>query len=422
MTTCDVAVVGAGPGGMTAAATAARHGCSVCLIDDNPSCGGQIWRNYEQPKGKSAPPQHFIHLRQALQNDRIDLRPSASVIAQPAPNVLRIETTVGFSDVHYQKLILATGARERFLPFPGWTLPGIVGVGALQALVKAGLPIRGKRVVLAGSGPLLLAVAAALSREGARVLGIFEQAPFTKLAKFSIHLLRHPARIREGLAYRSATLGSQFRPGSWVVRAVGPGSLHSVEISVNGSVRNFDCDYLACAFHLIPNLELPRLLGCEIQNGFVRVNESQQTSSRNVYCVGEPTGIGGLDKALCEGEIAGLVCAGLPARHLYLRRDRCARFALQLEQAFSLRPELAKLADPETLLCRCEDVPRGALDEMHSWREAKLHTRCGMGPCQGRICGPAAELLFGWDSSQVRPPIFPARVATLAGTLQDNNP
>ena len=415
MTAHDVVVVGAGPAGMAAASTTAHHGCGVCLIDDNGACGGQIWRNYEAHTKKTAQPQSFLQLRQSLQNGRVDLRVRTSVIAQPSPNVLRVENDSSVEDIRYHKLILATGARELFLPFPGWTLPGVMGVGGLQAMVKSGLPIRGKRVLLAGSGPLLLAVAAALSKEGANVLGIFEQASFSNLARFCVQLLRHPNKIRDGVAYRAATLSSPFRTASWVLRAEGQHALRSVSVSVNGSIRHFDCDYLGCAFHLVPNLELPRLLGCKINAGFVHVDEQQETSAKDIYCVGEPTGIGGLEKAVCEGEIAGLACAGRSAVHLYRKRDRYVRFARHLDQAFSLRPELAKLTDPQTFICRCEDVPRRALEEMHSWREAKLHTRCGMGPCQGRVCGPAAEFLFDWDSAQVRPPIFPARISTLAG-------
>lgn len=417
MTAHDVVVVGAGPSGMAAASTAARYGCTVCLVDDNESCGGQIWRNYNGEEAKAGQPRPFAELSQSLQSGRIDLRTRTSVVAQPVPSILRIETIGAFEDIRYGKLILATGARERFLPFPGWALPGVMGVGGLQAMVKAGMPIRGKRVVLAGTGPLLLAVAAALAKKGARVAGIFEQTSLARLAGFCRHLLRYPEKIRDGVAYRTTTMAVPFRTSSWVVRAVGEDSLRSVNVSVNGSIRNFDCDYLGCAFHLVPNLELQRLLGCEIQNGFVTVNQLQETSVNNVYCVGESTGIGGVEKALCEGEIAGLACAGRPASHLYRKRTCYARFALHLDRAFALTPELAKLATPETFICRCEDVSRQALEEMQSWREAKLHTRCGMGPCQGRICGSATEFLFGWDSAQVRPPVLPARVSTLAGPV-----
>lgn len=414
MTAYDVVVVGAGPGGMAAASTSAHHGSSVCLLDDNETCGGQIWRNGELhdevPSRRS-----FIQLRQSIADGQVDLRTRTSVVGQPAPNLLRIETQQRCEDVRYQKLILATGARERFLPFPGWTLPGAMGVGGLQAMVKAGLPIGGKRILLAGSGPLLIAVAAALAREGARVLGILEQAPISRLASFCIRLLRYPGKVRDGASYRAATLTTTpFRTNSWVVRADGDGALQSVTASVKGSIRQYDCDYLGCAFHLVPNLELALLLGCEIRNGFVGVNEFQETSVKGIYCVGEPTGIGGLEKALCEGEIAGLACAGRSATHLHRRRGHYRQFARHLDRAFALRSELTKLPAPETFVCRCEDVSRQALDAMHSWREAKLHTRCGMGPCQGRVCGPATEFLFGWNSAQVRPPIFPVRLSTLA--------
>ena len=198
------------------------------------------------------------------------------------------------------------------------------------------------------------------------------------------------------------------------MEARGDRSLQSVTVSVNGALRAIECDYFGCGFHLVPNRELPRLLQCQIRSGYVEVNDTKETSVRGVFCAGEPTGIGGLEKALCEGEIAGLVCAGQSGAHPFKRRDRQLRFARQLDRAFALRPELKELVAPDTFVCRCEDVRRRALDSMLSWREAKLHTRCGMGPCQGRICGPATEFLFGWNSEHARPPVYPARVSTIA--------
>jgi len=416
MTSFDVVVVGAGPAGMAAAAVAANYGAGVCLIDDNALCGGQIWRGHSDTEHHTD--RRFDQLQSALENGRIDLRYAAGVVANPVPDVLRLETSRGYDDIRYGRLILATGARERFLPFPGWTLQGVMGVGGIQAMVKAGLPIDGKRVVLAGSGPLLLAVAANLARKGAHILGIFEQASALQLARFGFELLAHPGKLRDGVAYRAATHSAPYRTGSWVMQAHGESSLEAVTVSQRGSVRRIECDYLGCGFHLVPNLELPSLLKCEIQSGYVNVSGSQETSTQCVYCVGEPTGIGGLEKALCEGEIAGLVCAGRSATHLYKRRDRYKRFAGKLDRAFAPRHELNQLATPDTFVCRCEDVSRHALDSMHSWREAKLHTRCGMGPCQGRICGPAAEFLFGWNSEHPRPPVYPARVSTLASDVE----
>ena len=154
-----------------------------------------------------------LHTQDTLETARVDLRREARVVAHPAPNVLRIETLTGFQDIRYRRLILATGARERFLPFPGWTLQGVMGVGGLQAMVKAGLSIEGKRVVLSGSGPLLLAVAAALAKKGAQILGIFEQASAARVMTFGVELLRFPGKLREGAGYRAAARPAPIERG-----------------------------------------------------------------------------------------------------------------------------------------------------------------------------------------------------------------
>jgi NADPH-dependent 2,4-dienoyl-CoA reductase/sulfur reductase-like enzyme len=319
----------------------------------------------------------------------------------------------------FDRLILATGARERFLPFPGWTLPGVMGAGGLQALVKGGLPISGSRVVVAGSGPLLLAVAAGLAQKGAEIEGIFEQAPLVRLARFGSTLVAHPGKLIEGAGYRWATRGSPYRTGWWVTRALGRTRLEAVVATDGKTQREFECDYLACGFHLVPNPEVARLLGCRIEDGYVAVNALQETSEPGVYCVGEPTGIGGLEKALVEGEIAGLAAAGRgpETERLISAQRRAQRFVRQLDKAFALRSELRTLATLETIVCRCEDVTRGEIEDCVDGRAARLHNRCGMGPCQGRICGPATEFLFGWSAVSVRPPVFPARVSTLAGDV-----
>ncbi len=421
MTRCDVLVVGAGPAGMAAAAAAAEAGRRVILIDDNPAPGGQIWRGYAA-NGDRAHAHFTLYARwvQRLKAARVQLLCAARVVDRPEPGVLRVESDAGSADVAFTQLILATGARERFLPFPGWTLPGVMGAGGLQAMVKSGLPIAGKRVVLAGSGPLPLAVAANLARHGAIIVGIFEQAPLPRLLRFAAGLVAHPAKLLEGARYRMQTLSAAYRTSSWVSQARGEDCLRSVTVRSGGATREIACDYLGCGFHLVPNLELPRLLGCAIQNGYVRVDSALQSSVSGVYCAGELTGIGGLDKALVEGEIAGLAAAGRSTAHLAARRNRALQFASNLDKAFALRAELRNFSDAQTIVCRCEDVRYAALQGSHSAREAKLHTRCGMGPCQGRICAPATAFLFGWESDSVRPPILPAAIGTLAEGCEEN--
>lgn len=415
MTHCDVLVVGAGPAGIAAAATAAEAGRRVLLIDDNPAPGGQIWRGHAGSAGASQPHSaSYTTWVQRLNAARVQLLSATRVIDRPHQGVLRVESESGSADICFNRLILATGARERFLPFPGWTLPGVMGAGGLQAMVKAGLPIAGKRVVLSGSGPLLLAVAANLHRHGARIAGIFEQASLPLILRFAASLVAQPGKLLEGARYRLQVISTPWRASAWVTRAHGEDCLQSVTVHSGSGAREIACDYLGCGFHLVPNLELPRLIGCAIQDGFVRVDSAQQSSVSHVYCAGELTGIGGLDKALVEGEIAGLAAAGRSTAHLARRRNRALQFARNLDRAFDLRAELRTLPGPQTIICRCEDVRFSSLQDAHCVRAAKLHTRCGMGPCQGRVCAPATAFLFGWESDSVRPPILPATVRTLA--------
>ena len=413
----DVVVVGAGPGGMAAATVAAEAGRRVCVLDDNAAPGGQIWRGFRAETARKYPHgRGFLDWTARFERAGCAIWAGWRAIDQPAPGFLRLERDGEKCDVGFGRLILATGARERFLPFPGWTLPGVMGAGGLQALVKGGLDPQGKRVVLVGSGPLLLAVAAGLEGAGARIVGIYEQAPLVRLAGFGLTLLGQPGKLAEGARYRLKTRHAAYKTGCWVVQAEGRGRVEQVTVTDGRKQWKLDCDWLACGFHLVPNLELPRLLGCRIVRGYVAVDRLQQSSMAGVACVGELTGIGGLEKALVEGQIAGWAAAGreAEARALTPKRQRLQRFALRMDRAFALRPELRTLARAETVVCRCEDVAQSALEGCAGWREARLHTRCGMGACQGRVCGAAAEFLFGWESSGARPPVFPATVSTLA--------
>src|ERR1019366_5784159 len=175
------------------------------------------------------------------------------------------------------------------------------------------------------------------------------------------------------------------------------------------------CDYLACGFGLVPNLELAALLGCRPSKAGVEVDERQQTSVTDVYSAGEATGIGGLELSLVEGEIAGYAAGGSAdrAKALFAARESHRKFAMALGEAFALRDELRQLPQPGTMLCRCEDVTMERVQACGGWREAKLHTRCGMGPCQGRICGGAVEFLLGCELGPGRPPVLPARVRSM---------
>lgn len=411
-----VLIVGGGPGGMAAAVAAAEGNASVTLLDQNPALGGQIWRG----GGPTAPSPVAQSWFDRLRRLAIDVHPRTTVFAAYRPGELHADQRGIAKTFTYDRLILAPGGRERFLPFPGWTLPGVVGAGGLQALVKSGMPISGQRVVIAGSGPLLLAVADYLLHAGARVAAILEQASWQRLAAFGLGLLRWPGKLWRAMRLRLAAWRIPYLTDAWVVEACGSERIRKVKARTARGFREWECDWLACGFGLVGNLECPSLVGCRVVQGAVQVDEHLMTSIPHVYCVGEPLGIGGVDCALIEGQMAGYAAAGQldQARRLMPERKRWRRFAARLEAAFTLRPEVRQLAQEPTILCRCEDVTLGQLKDHENWRSAKLQTRCGMGPCQGRVCGPAVEAIFGWRHESIRPPILPVCVDSLLASTQ----
>jgi NADPH-dependent 2,4-dienoyl-CoA reductase/sulfur reductase-like enzyme len=401
----EIVVVGAGPAGLAAATAASLSNVSIAIIDENPQVGGQIWR---AEKGQRSPAASKLISR--IDGERVEFI-SGTQVFDAANSTLFCEQNGKRIEIGYSKLIIATGARELFLPFPGWTLPGVFGAGGLQALVKGGFDITGKRVIVAGSGPLLLAVADYLKNKGAKVVAINEQARAGSIRRFARSLWHSPDKLTQAAALRARLLGIPYKTDSFI------SSVHDEngeKIVIVGK-REYRCDLVACGFHLVPNLELPTLLGCDIENGVVPVDDLQRTSIDNIFCAGESTGIGGVDKSLIEGEIAGFAAVGRndDARQLLPKRKAAHSFAQRLNHAFRLRDELKTLADHTTLICRCEDMSFGAVKEFKSWREAKLQTRCGMGPCQGRICGAAARFIFDWELGTARPPIYPVKLENL---------
>jgi NADPH-dependent 2,4-dienoyl-CoA reductase/sulfur reductase-like enzyme len=313
---------------------------------------------------------------------------------------LKALTPDGPVTVRSGKVLIATGARELFMPFPGWTLPRVFGAGGLQALVKSGLRVQGMRVVVCGSGPLLAAVASALINAGAHVLCVAEQASRDQVNPFARFLAKRPGKWMQA-AELGLQVGARYRFGVWPIEATGSTGVEAVLLSNGERIR---VDSLACGFGLVPNIELAQLLGCRLSSGgFIEVDRNQQTSVPGVFAAGEVCGIGGVDLAIAEGSTAG----GIP-----VKAD--GEFRGTLAESFRLRPELRSLPRPETIVCRCEDVPWARLANFDGWREAKLQTRCGMGPCQGRVCGPALGFLKGWPSHESRAPVSPVPLAHLA--------
>jgi thioredoxin reductase len=305
--------------------------------------------------------------------------------------------------------VVATGAYDRQLPFSGWDLPGVMAGGGVQALLKSHGVLAGQRVVVAGTGPFLLPVAAGLLAAGAQV-------PLVAEANSPAGLARHPravassgAKLREGLGYaaRLARHRTPYKQRHSVVRALGADRLEAVEVARldrqghvrPGTTRTVPCDVLATGWGFTPQLELFLQLGCATTIGadgslVVEADATQATSVTGVWAAGESTGIGGADLAVVEGEIAGRSAASMPVPPALLsRRTSLRRFADALHAVHPVPRYLIDGSADEVLACRCEEVPVGAVREAvreldaTDARTVKLLTRTGMGWCQGRMCG-----------------------------------
>ncbi len=418
----DVVVVGAGPAGLAAATSAARAGASVALLDAADRPGGQYWRNAE-----AAGRAHLHHDRRQF----LELLSSAEAEGVVHMSRHHVQTAYAEADawalrcaigseprtgterviVRGQRLVVATGAYDRQLPFPGWDLPGVLTVGGVQALLKQHGVLAGHRLVVAGTGPFLLPVADGLLRSGASVAEVVEASSPIGFARHPRAVLGAWDKLREAASYlgRLVVTRTPYRRRSAVVRALGGERLESVEVArldrtggpVPGSVRRVPCDVLAVGWGFTPQLELHLQLRCAVSVGsdgslVVKVDDEGRTSVPGVWAAGESTGVGGAELAVVEGDIAGRAAAGTPVPSaLVARRTALRRFADAMHAVHPIPPLLLDRLPDDTLVCRCEEVSAGVVREaVNEWgatnaRTVKLLTRSGMGWCQGRVCGYA---------------------------------
>jgi NADPH-dependent 2,4-dienoyl-CoA reductase/sulfur reductase-like enzyme len=414
---CDVLVVGAGPAGLSAARAAASRGAQVVVLDDNPASGGQIWRG---GPGVESPAVARALLREVAAQRNIRIHHGAKVVGVLAEHRLLVETDSGAIRMQWGRLIVCTGARERLLPFPGWTLPGVTGVGGLQALIKGGMPVRGERLVIAGSGPLLLAAAATARKAGAELLRVAEHASLQNVARFAVQLPRWPSKLVQALQLRDAA----YRASSTLLSVGGKDRVESVTLLQGTRSVTLACERVACGYGLLPNTTLAEALGCSLRQAqgisAISVDAQQATSVKAIYAAGECTGTGGSESAMAQGSMAGFAAIGelqMVARY-EKERARWSAFAALASGCFALDDSLQALPQPDTLVCRCEDVSHAAMQAHSNWTEAKIHTRCGMGACQGKVCASAAQFLYGWDLPQARMPFSSARIGTLAAAVE----
>ena len=409
-----VVIVGAGPAGISAARTLLDHGIKPCLVDESLRGGGQIYRrqpaNFQrsarQLYGFEASKAEAVHRTVDELAPLIDYRPE-TLVWNAEEGRLDMLNNSHATSIEYAQIIVATGATDRILPVPGWTLPGVYSLGAAQIALKYQGCAIGERVAFCGSGPLLYLVAYQYAKAGAKVVAVLDSAPFSAQCRALPALLGQPATLAKGVYYRAwlTAHGIPVHQGATLTHIDGEQRVSGIR----WGDHTLECDAVAFAHALRSETQLADLLGCQFTwNALNRAwlpqrDNAGRSSVEGVYLAGDGAGIMGADAAQMAGERAALAVledCGIAIDHrrpavLEQQLAGIQRFRQGLETAFPFPEQWAAQAPDELILCRCEEVSvgdvRAVVDEGH-WEinRVKAHCRVGMGRCQGRMCGLAA--------------------------------
>ncbi|MBN2399552.1 MAG: FAD-dependent oxidoreductase [Candidatus Aminicenantes bacterium] len=461
----EVLIIGNGFAGIVAANRLAAAGMDVVLLDENIHIGGQLLRRIPAQLG-AAKVYHPDYVKKignrfiaALKEKKITILNRARVLGiYPGHEVLIEENEKKVRTLTAQRIIMATGAREKFLPFPGWTKPGVLSSGAVQVLIKSSGVLPARDLVIAGSGVFLYSVAYECLKAGAHVRAVLEQSRLVDKLPLAWQLLHQLPKLTEGTRFISKLLLSavplHFR--TRIIEARGNGALEQVvsapvDLSgktINGREKTYRTPLLAVGYGFSANIELAQMAGCQSEymaerGGWVVQTDSHlETSLPDIYAAGEITGIAGALKSICEGNIAALAILGRQGRmatadyeaemaKLLRERHHHLQFGNYFNSLYSI-PAAAYLDIPDdTLVCRCEDVSMGDIKKAvangyDTPATLKIALRSAMGDCQGRVCGPALydilAALTGRSQAAmtplvVRPPIKPVRIDSLASFM-----
>jgi NADPH-dependent 2,4-dienoyl-CoA reductase/sulfur reductase-like enzyme len=465
----DVLVIGGGPAGLAAGAVVAGAGLSVALVDERATLGGQIYKQPGQgfevrsPAGLGRDYMRGRALIDAIEQSGARLLTRTSAVAIERDEVVLLEEGKRTRAVTARRILLAPGAHDRPVVFPGWTLPGVITAGGAQTLVKTQRILPGREIVFAGSGPLALAFPAQLRDYGANVTLVLEAGPAPgprDLLRMARAAAGNGELLRDAARYRSTLLRSRtpLRYRRIVVRAEGDERVEAVVHAavdrdwrvVPGSEQRTAADALCVGYGFFPSVELLRLAGCELGydedlGGPIAVRDAwMRTTVPGVFAAGDGTGVSGSHVAIAEGRLAALAIA-LDLGALDIgevdRRARPIRSAMRRKLAFarSLRGLHAigrgiyELATEDTVVCRCEGVTRGqldgAVDGTGDISVVKGLTRAGMGLCQGRNCQRQIASMIATRHARPLPsvpfstprfPVRPVPIGAFAEAIEDD--
>jgi len=431
MRTTQLAILGGGPAGLSAAIEAAKAGVASIVIDENHTLGGQIFRRIpssfsvrdEKKLGK-----YYVKGGKILEevskfSDKIDVWTESLVWGLFEDKELAIMRDGNLELLKADQIVIAPGAYDRPVPFPGWTLPGVFTAGGTQVMIKSQRILPGSRFLLAGSGPLQLAVADQLLKSKAKVVAVLEAASMTGMWRYVPNLLNEPELMLDGFRYL-ATLKLHrvpFLQSHIIVKANGSEEVEGAVIAsvdedwqpIPETERAFEVDAICIGYGLIPNTDLARLCGCahdydsRLSGWVTRCNENMETTVHGIFVAGDGCQIAGFGAAIEQGRLAGIfaarnlglidsVRAEVVAKPIRRRLKRHLAFQSGVGELYTVRSGIYGLADEGTLVCRCEEITLGeirrAMQEGASHpNDIKRRTRAGMGFCQGRICVPTFQ-------------------------------
>ena len=427
----ELIIIGAGPGGIAAAVEAAKAGAAVKILDENPKPGGRIYSQLNDgfklvDPGYLGPDyqkgQRLLAEFDALRR-KIDYLNDAMVFGTFENRIMAFHQAGRGERLPFNKLILATGAFDRPVPFPGWTLPGVMTAGGAQTLVKMQRVLPGKNLLFAGTGPLQLVVANQILSGGGTIEAVLEAGEIDNWLKFLKGFSRNWGLLTDGLRYMRGIrkAGVPLLRRHIIVEARGESQVEAAVIAevdkdwrpIEGSQRVLEVDTICLGYGLVPSVELARLVGCRHRyepdlGGWIPVRtEAMETSVPGVFAVGDGAGVAGSAMAMLEGRIAGISVAQDLGYLSYEEADRLkkpylndikkiGRLREALDRISRPRPGLFELANDDTVICRCEELTLGDIKRAISkgtseMNELKRLTRMGMGRCQGRMCGPAVQ-------------------------------
>jgi NADPH-dependent 2,4-dienoyl-CoA reductase/sulfur reductase-like enzyme len=423
-----VVIVGAGPAGIRAAQTLVAHGVRPVLLDEAARGGGQIYRrqpaNFKRSPvklyGFEAGKASALHQTIDELREHLDYRPE-TLVWNAENGALDTLHDGRAARLAFSRLIVATGATDRILPVPGWTLPGVYSLGAAQIALKFQGCAIGERVVFAGSGPLLYLVAYQYAKAGAKVVAVLDRSPFSAQARALPGLLSQPATLAKGIYYRAwlTAHGIPVHQGASLTQVNGQQRVQSLTWRNAKGSQHIDCDAVALAHGLRSETQLADLLGCTftwnpLNRAWLPQRDSAGRSSvAEVYLAGDGAGIMGADAAEMAGERAALALLEdigyliPPERPAHLEHSlkRIGDFRQGLEQAFAFPEDWATGVTDDVMVCRCEEVLAGDIRQVvreGHWEinRVKAHCRVGMGRCQGRMCGAAAAEIIACESQR----------------------